>query len=136
MGESSDDEIELTNEGSYPIEIELATNNPAFVPNPTSVTITPGQTVPITITFAPLQPAEYNALLTGIGPHHGDYLELPLTGIGQNPFDLNYDNLIDIEDLKLLIDYWYENTLEGDLNGDGIVDILDIQLMIDRIAEQ
>ena len=44
--------------------------------------------------------------------------------------DVNGDGVVDVEDLRIVLDLWGHKFSAGDVNGDGIVDFEDVLLVL------
>jgi hypothetical protein len=108
--------------------------------------VCPKETVPIPDGYEIYMPEEINEIPLVL-PEEGWYFIKLIIMDGQgnkytkisainrdDNYDLDGDGIIDLNDLKLSIQYWKTGNLAGDLNNDFIMDIRDIQIMIVQLG--
>ena len=83
IGDVSERELVVANEGDGPLELDLATGDPAFgFTGDPHLELAPGQTATVLVTFAPTSYGpQSSALVLGSAA----CAEVPLSGIGRNP---------------------------------------------------
>jgi hypothetical protein len=106
-----------------------------------------------TLTASEAEPAAYGVLLQIISPNHPEILpSAPFavvfnTGMDDALFgdiadqmsrkllstgDLNFDGIVDIQDVTIAANNWLSTNAKGDANHDGVVDIQDITLIANK----
>ncbi len=64
------------------------------------------------------------------GDGHGEIGTYVLTHLPSSPADLDCNHIVDIDDLKLLLDSWHQLDSPCDINADGLVDGEDLGLLL------